>query len=167
MLDLLDTWSAPRWSRSPWTTTAWSPLRAGLARRPVAVDAARADNPRRRRAHLPLLVAAVLEPSGAWVFEDDHAGDIATNSLRSLERTSPPAPSRASPSPSRAPHRLAAVGPTTWSASWWPAGCWVWWSSRLLQGVLLDLLADPTTAEQRLAATTTMPNDVRAWPMCG
>ena len=62
-------------------------LRAALARRPVAVYV-------QPRAHNPLGVsvtearaaalAKLLEPTGAWVFEDDHAGDIATSPLVSV-----------------------------------------------------------------------------------
>jgi DNA-binding transcriptional MocR family regulator len=136
-------------------------LRAGLARRPVAVYV-------QPRAHNPLGVgltqgraaelAALLETSGAWVFEDDHAGDIATNPLVSLGTHLPARTVLVqSFSKSFGPDlRLAAVGGPDDLVGELVARrlLGAGWSSRLLQGVLLDLLADPATADTLAAART-------------
>jgi DNA-binding transcriptional MocR family regulator len=124
-----------------------------VRRRPVAVYL-------QPRAHNPLGVsmtgrrakelAGLIGPTGAWVFEDDHAGEISTRPLTSLGRH---LPSRTvlvqSFSKSFGPDlRLAAVaGPADLvgdlvSRRMLGAG----WSSRLLQGVLLELLTTPATA---------------------
>jgi DNA-binding transcriptional MocR family regulator len=119
----------------------------GLARRPVAVYL-------QPRAHNPLGVsmtparaaalAALLAPSGAWVFEDDHAGDISTSPLASLgahlpERTVLVQSFSKSYGPDL---RLAAVGGPRDLVSELAARrlLGAGWSSRLLQGVLLELL---------------------------
>jgi len=129
-------------------------LRAALARRPVAVYV-------QPRAHNPLGVsvtearaaalAKLLEPTGAWVFEDDHAGDISTSALVSVGRRLPARTVLVqSFSKSFGPDlRLAAVGGPEDLVGELVARrlLGAGWSSRLLQGVLLELLADPTTAE--------------------
>lgn len=129
-------------------------LRAALTRRPVAVYL-------QPRAHNPLGVsmtssrakelAALLGPSGAWVFEDDHAGDISTSPLVSLGCRLPARTVLVqSFSKSFGPDlRLAAVGGPydlvgdLVARRLLGAG----WSSRLLQGVLVELLGDPATAD--------------------
>jgi DNA-binding transcriptional MocR family regulator len=124
-----------------------------VRRRPVAVYL-------QPRAHNPLGVsmtarrakelAGLVGPSGAWVFEDDHAGEISSHPLTSLGRY---LPARTvliqSFSKSFGPDlRLAAVaGPADLvgelvSRRMLGAG----WSSRLLQGVLLELLTTPAAA---------------------
>jgi DNA-binding transcriptional MocR family regulator len=155
VLDLLDTVGA---EVVPIAVDAHGPvpeaLQAALARRPVAVYLQpRAHNPlgvsigvRRAKA-----LADLLAPIGAWVFEDDHAGDISTSALVSLGRHLPARTVLVqSFSKSFGPDlRLAAVGGPDdllgelVARRLLGAG----WSSRLLQGVLLELLADPATAE--------------------
>ena len=124
-----------------------------LARRPVAVYLQpRAHNPlgvsmtARRAAQL----AAVLGPSGALVFEDDHAGDISASPLASLGRHLPARTVLVqSFSKSYGPDlRLAAVGGPDdvvgdlVARRLLGAG----WSSRLLQGALLELLTTEAEA---------------------
>ena len=129
-------------------------LQAALARRPVAVYV-------QPRAHNPLGVsvsagraaalAELLEPTGAWVFEDDHAGDISTSPLVSLGQHLPARTVLVqSFSKSFGPDlRLAAVGGPEDLVGELVARrlLGAGWSSRLLQGVLLELLADPATTE--------------------
>jgi len=155
LLDLLDTVGA---EVVPVAVDAHGPvpeaLATALARRPVAVYLQpRAHNPlgvsigaRRAKA-----LAELLAPSGAWVFEDDHAGDISTSPLVSLGRH---LPARTvliqSFSKSFGPDlRLAAVGGPDDLVGELVARrlLGAGWSSRLLQGVLLQLLGDPATAE--------------------
>ena len=168
VLDLLDTVGA---EVVPIAVDAHGPvpeaLQAALARRPVAVYLQpRAHNPlgvsigvRRAKA-----LAELLAPTGAWVFEDDHAGDISTSPLVSLGRHLPARTVLVqSFSKSFGPDlRLAAVGGPDdllgelVARRLLGAG----WSSRLLQGVLLELLADPATAETLAEARA----DVREAP---
>jgi len=129
-------------------------LQAALARRPVAVYV-------QPRAHNPLGVsvsagraaalAKLLEPTGAWVFEDDHAGDISTSPLVSVGQHLPARTVLVqSFSKSFGPDlRLAAVGGPEDLVGELVARrlLGAGWSSRLLQGVLLELLADPATTE--------------------
>jgi DNA-binding transcriptional MocR family regulator len=122
-------------------------LARSLARRPVAVYV-------QPRAHNPLgvsttsaraeVLATLLAPSGAWVFEDDHAGDISTSPLASLgahlpERTVLVQSFSKSYGPDL---RLAAVGGPRDLVSELVARrlLGAGWSSRLLQGALLELL---------------------------
>ena len=137
-------------------------LEQALARRPVAVYVQpRAHNPlgvgvtsRRAKA-----LAKLLGPSGAWVFEDDHAGDISTCPLVSLGRHLPQRTVLVqSFSKSFGPDlRLAAVGgPDDIVAELvgrrlLGAG----WSSRLLQSVLLELLTTRAAAEVLAQAKAT------------
>jgi DNA-binding transcriptional MocR family regulator len=112
------------------------------------------------RAHNPLGVsmtarraealAEVLRPTGAWIFEDDHAGDIAASPLASVGRHLPTRTVLVqSFSKSYGPDlRLAAVGGPDDLVGELVARrlLGAGWSSRLLQGVLLELLAsEPDT----------------------
>ena len=155
VLDLLDTVGA---EVVPIAVDAHGPvpdaLQASLDRRPVAVYLQpRAHNPlgvsigvRRAKA-----LADLLAPTGAWVFEDDHAGDISNSPLVSLGRHLPARTVLVqSFSKSFGPDlRLAAIGGPDdllgelVARRLLGAG----WSSRLLQGVLLELLTDPATAD--------------------
>ncbi|MEV6846877.1 aminotransferase class I/II-fold pyridoxal phosphate-dependent enzyme [Actinoplanes sp. NPDC051411] len=102
------------------------------------------------------LAAVLAEHPGVLVVEDDHAGDIASAPAVSIGRHRPGGTVHvASFSKSHGPDlRLAAVGG--------PAAVvgavadrrllGPGWSSRLLQGVLLDLLTDPAAVTQVAAA---------------
>jgi len=102
------------------------------------------------------LAAVLAAHPGVLVIEDDHAGDIASAPAVSLGRHRPGSTVRvASFSKSHGPDlRLAAIGG--------PASVvgavadrrllGPGWSSRLLQGVLLDLLTDPVAVAQVAAA---------------
>ncbi len=137
-------------------------LRAGLEHRPVALYLQpRAQNPagvsltpaRARR------LATLLRPTEVVVVEDDHAGDIATAELVSLGRHLPDRTVHIrSFSKSHGPDlRLAAVGgageviEAVANRRLLGPG----WSSRLLQCVLVELLADPATTDvvERARAT--------------
>ncbi len=131
-----------------------SALQSVLHRRPVAVFL-------QPRAHNPLGVgttvrrarelARILAPARSWVIEDDHAGDISTNPLVSLGTHLPDRTVLVqSFSKSHGPDlRLAAVGGAVdlvdelESRRLLGAG----WSSRLLQGVLVELLTAGETAD--------------------
>ena len=95
-------------------------------------------------------LAGLLEPSGAWVFEDDHAGDISTAPLVSLGRHLPARTVLVqSFSKSFGPDlRLAAVGGPDDLVGELVARrlLGAGWSSRLLQGALLELLTTPAAA---------------------
>ena len=102
------------------------------------------------------LAAVLAEFPGLVVVEDDHAGDIASAAPVSLGRFLPGRTVHvASFSKSHGPDlRLAAIGgpaaivtPVADRRLLGPG-----WSSRLLQGVLLDLLTDPAAVAQVAAA---------------
>jgi DNA-binding transcriptional MocR family regulator len=89
-------------------------------------------------------LADVLRPTGAWVFEDDHAGDISATPLASIGSHLPARVALVqSFSKSYGPDlRLAAVGGPDDLVGELVARrlLGAGWSSRLLQGVLLELL---------------------------
>lgn len=110
-------------------------------------------------ARAALLANVLLEAPHLLVVEDDHAGDIASAPVVSLGRYLPERTVRvASFSKSHGPDlRLAAVGGPahvlTALADRRLLG--PGWSSRLLQGVLLDLLTDPGAVARVAAARST------------
>jgi DNA-binding transcriptional MocR family regulator len=128
-------------------------LRDALAMQPSAVFLQpRAHNPtgatmtsRRRKA-----LAALLAGSKAVIVEDDHSGDIATGRLVSFGQSMPTRTVHIrSFSKSHGPDlRLAAVGgaANVVSAVANRRLLGPGWSSRILQAVLVGLLADPATA---------------------
>ncbi len=137
-------------------------LAAALARRPVALYLQpRAQNPAgvSMTAARARELAALLRPTEVVVIEDDHAGAIAASELVSLGTYLPARTVHVgSFSKSHGPDlRLAAVG----GAGEVIAGVasrrllGPGWSSRLLQCVLVELLADPATVDVVERARTT------------
>jgi DNA-binding transcriptional MocR family regulator len=126
---------------------------AALVLQPRAHNPTGVSMPAERAAEL---AAVLTEHPDVLVIEDDHAGDIASAPPVSIGRHRPDGTVHvASFSKSHGPDlRLAAVGgPASVAGAvadrrlLGPG-----WSSRLLQGVLLDLLTDPAAAAQVAAA---------------
>jgi DNA-binding transcriptional MocR family regulator len=104
-------------------------------------------------------LAAVLEPSRAWIVEDDHSGDIATADDVSLGQFHPDRTVHIrSYSKSHGPDlRIAAMGgaadvidPLVSRRMLGPG-----WTSRLLQAVLVELLTDPAAVAAVALARST------------